>query len=1340
LSALPLPPLPEPPEPHRFPAPPRRKRWKRVLAWIAGGLMLLLLLIAIGITVLLNNASFHSYVLRTAQQKATQALSTPVQLQNFTLHWSGISPTLDLYGVVIHGANPYPDPPLLQVDHLTLGLTINSLLHRSWYVNEVRVDRPVVRVFVDKQGVDNLPQSKSSGQKNKTSIFDLGVRHAMLNNGEIYYNNRKSVLYADLHDLNFQSTFDPSQTRYEGTLGYRNGTLRLETFNPMVHNLEARFAATPQAFTLERATLRSGSSQFILTATLEDYVHPKAHATYEAVLDGGQLRRIMKNPSLPVGLLRASGSLDYISQPNVPMLNTLTLNGDLSSRVLTLQTPSFRGEVHNIGAQYSLQKGNVLVRDIHADLLGGELTGTMTMRDITGSSRSELKAALRGISVAQAKSLMNASSLEQLALTGSVDANAHATWGKTFNDLAALADANIAASMVRKAGGNAIPLNGVIHASYAAPTRQISLTRSYIRTPQTSIALDGTVSDRSALQVRMQANDLHEIETLADLFRTPASAQPNQQLGLYGTATFEGAVQGSTTAPRLTGQLNAANLRLKGTAWRLLRTNVGLSPSAASLQNGELDPATKGRITFNVSTGLRHWSFTENSPFRAALNTSQINVADLVKAAGVQTPISGTLTANLNLNGSQLNPVGQGKISLTQAKIASEAVQAVNLNFQGTGDEVHANLTIQLPAGSTNGVLTYYPKQQGYQAELHTAGIRLDQLQTVKDRNLQLKGTLTLNATGRGTLNNPGLQANLQIPTLQIQNQTIHGLTLQTAMANHVANFALDSQVVNTYARARGTVNLSGDYYANATMDTQVIPLAPLVAAYAPAQAGNITGQTEIHATLRGPLKNKSLLEAHLTIPQLAANYKNTIQLAAAEPIRADFVNSVLTLQRSAIRGTGTDLQFQGTIPTNSAAPASLLLLGTVDLSLAQLFDPDLSSSGQLRFNINSYGQRNDPNVQGNIQIVNASFASGAVPIGLQNGNGTLTLTKNRLNVTEFTGTMGGGKVRASGGVVYRPAMQFDLGLSADGIRLLYPDGVRTALSSNLVLTGSTQAALLRGQVRIDQLSFLPDFDLMDFAGQFSGSSTPPPAQGFSQNLQLDIGVQSTSGINLVSRELSLQGAANLHVRGTAAEPVILGRVNLNSGDLIFRGNRYLLQGGAIDFVNPSRTQPVVDLGVNTTIQQYNIQMRFWGPADHLHTTYASDPALPPADIINLIALGKTIEAKNAEQPQPASLGAQSLIASQVSSQVTSRLEKVAGLSQLSVDPVLGGTGRNPGARVTIQQRATSKMFVTFSTDVTSTQRQAIKLEYQFTPRVSVNAVRDQNGGFGFDTRIRKVW
>ena len=120
--------------------------------------------------------------------------------------------------------------------------------------------------------------------------------------------------------------------------------------------------------------------------------------------------------------------------------------------------------------------------------------------------------------------------------------------------------------MAPKTGGTAVPLNGVIHAGYAAPTKQVTLTRSYIRTPQTLIVLNGSVSDRSSLQVRMQANDLHEIETLADLFRTPTPKQPTQSLNLYKTTTFNDAIQGSTSAPRVTGQLNATDLHLKNTA------------------------------------------------------------------------------------------------------------------------------------------------------------------------------------------------------------------------------------------------------------------------------------------------------------------------------------------------------------------------------------------------------------------------------------------------------------------------------------------------------------------------------------------------------------------------------------------------------------------------------------------------------------------------------------------------------------------------------------------------------------------------------------------------------
>jgi translocation and assembly module TamB len=427
---------------------------------------------------------------------------------------------------------------------------------------------------------------------------------------------------------------------------------------------------------------------------------------------------------------------------------------------------------------------------------------------------------------------------------------------------------------------------------------------------------------------------------------------------------------------------------------------------------------------------------------------------------------------------------------------------------------------------------------------------------------------------------------------------------------------------------------------------------------------------------------------------------------------------------------------------TTNAAPMSLVLLGTLNLHLAQVFEPDIRSSGELKFNINSSGAANSPDLGGQIEIVDANFANGDLPVGLQHGNGVLTLTKDRLNIAKFQGTVGGGTLTAQGGVAYRPGIQFDLGLAANGVRVLYPQGMRETVNANLRLAGTTENALLGGQVNLADLSFTPAFDLTSFINQFSGGVSPPPTPGLAQNIQLNVGVNSENNINLVSRALSINGSANLRVRGTAAQPVILGRVNLSGGDIILNGDRFVLNGGTIEFVNPSETQPVVNLALNTTIQQYNISMRFNGPVDQLRTSYSSDPSLPAADIINLLAFGTTTEASANSPSTPANQAAESLVASQVSSQVTSRVSKVAGISQLSINPVLaGGTSQGPpGANITIQQRVTGNLFVTFSSNVASTQNQTIQGQYQISPRVAVSATRDQNGGFGFDTLIKKTW
>ena len=86
--------------------------------------MALVVIAAIAVTVLLHSARFHNYVLATVQKKASDSIGTQVQLQNFALHLSNLS--LDLYGVTVHGAAPYPNPPLLQVAHAEVGVRIVS--------------------------------------------------------------------------------------------------------------------------------------------------------------------------------------------------------------------------------------------------------------------------------------------------------------------------------------------------------------------------------------------------------------------------------------------------------------------------------------------------------------------------------------------------------------------------------------------------------------------------------------------------------------------------------------------------------------------------------------------------------------------------------------------------------------------------------------------------------------------------------------------------------------------------------------------------------------------------------------------------------------------------------------------------------------------------------------------------------------------------------------------------------------------------------------------------------------------------------------------------------------
>jgi hypothetical protein len=148
-------------------------------------------------------------------------------------------------------------------------------------------------------------------------------------------------------------------------------------------------------------------------------------------------------------------------------------------------------------------------------------------------------------------------------------------------------------------------------------------------------------------------------------------------------------------------------------------------------------------------------------------------------------------------------------------------------------------------------------------------------------------------------------------------------------------------------------------------------------------------------------------------------------------------------------------------------------------------------------------------------------------------------------------------------------------------------------------------------------------------------------------------------------------------------------------------------------------------------IEQYNLTLNLRGPLDQLTTSYASDPPLASTDVINLIARGKT-----SSELAASSQSTDSMIASGVASQVGSSVQKLAGISSLQINPLLGGNNQNPSARLALQQRVTKNFLFTFSTDVSQPGDELVQGDYQITKRWSISVTRDQLGGVSVDGRF----
>lgn len=1318
--------------------------WKRVLRWfgvVVGTLVVLVLILAYMAN---HNRALHNYLLAKAISAVEASTGTKLQVGQYEIHWGNLG--IHLVDVTVHGTEVRSDHPLAQAKSLDLSLRWGSLLRLKPSIRELILEGPSVSVWIDSDGNSNIPHPPKPSSS-KTDVFDLAIRHVAVRRGEIRYNDQMRNIDADLADFYAEIQYEWLKREYSGKVGYQNGVLAQGGSKPLHHNLAVQFSALRSGLQFQRLELTTPSSHFALQGSLEDYANPKVHATYQGQVATADVRTLLQAASVPIGFLSLDGKLEYAASER-PAVENVTINGKLSSSRMDVSSSGTNVRLANLSASYQMHDGNFNSSDIKAQLLGGSLAAQFNIQGLAQTPHYKAGVALRQISLEEAS---RAKGNRQLFIRGTMDGQAQLTWVAAMQDLLVKSDADVKGALRTDSANqppspatasqeNWAPINGSLHMNYRGSDQQISVHNSFLQTEHTSIHADGDLSPRSALTFEAKSSDLTEVDLLALTLRT-ATASPKEAapelMGLHGSAQLTGSAKGRTKQSRVTAQFEADNLSVKSTHWQHIQSNINADPSSVTADHGYAITAGNGRIDFSGTLGLNKWSFSMSNPIQVQVDANNAQFAEIQKAADITYPLTGILSADIALHGTGNNPQGHGTIRLVRGSAWGEQIKAATVNFQGTNETLHAEVSVQANAGNVSGEGDFRPRDRAFQFQLNVAQTQIDQIHNVASRSYPVSGTITAAVKGQGTVDNPQLAVNMTIDQLQYHAEPLGQMRLDAQLTEHLAKFSVVSVMQAGDIQANGQIAIRGDYQSHASFEAQTVQFGPLLASFSKSPPQDLHGEVGFKGTLDGPLKDIDRLKVSVEIPRLAVYYRD-ISLANASPVLFQYQAGIVNIDRAEIKGSGTDFTVKGAVPVSGTGNFNASGSGVVDFKALTFLGPDVQASGTATLDVKASGNLKNPNFLGNVAVKNVNYSSDSAPVGVADLNGAMVITSDRVTLQNLQAKVSGGDVSAAGFITYRPNIYADLQVRGDSVRIRYPQGTRAMLNAQISISGQPSGSAINGQVTIERLSFTKDFDLANFLGQFGGPESASTPAAWEQKMKLNVGVQSSDELALSSSKLSAQGSVNLRVVGTLADPVLLGRTNVTGGEVFFLGNRYEIQSGTVMFANRTHTEPTLNLYVSTQIQEYNITVNFVGPVDRLRTTYISDPSLPPVDIINLLAFGKTAAEAASSPSTPASVGAESVVAQGLSSQVSGRLEKFAGVSQLQIDPLIGGDTASPGARLAIQQHLTNNLLFTFSTDVTNTQEEVIQLKYQTKRKLAISVTRDEYGGYAVEAHIRK--
>ncbi len=1307
----------------------------------------LALVVALGLAILLAVA----YVIGTGLadrwasglivQELENTTGARIELGSLHIEWWHLRARFD--GLTLHGREPAGTPPLFHADQLQFDVHVESFWSRKISLGTVEMSHFSAHVRIEPDGTTNIPAPKAQevpGKPPLENLFYLKIAKLRLEDGELLWNDRRVPLVAEGAHFEFgmDYTSDAGKPVYIGRVSWQQFQVAALRYMPFTSDFSAHFSLHPDSFSLTQLQWKGPQAEIDGQADISSFVKPEWTFRYRGQMDLEDLRTIMRVPDAPEGRVGFTGDGQYARQQ-------LSIAGRYTADNIEMNYTWFHPGKISAHGSYRADQNVIDAPDMEAFLLGGSVASHVHVDLYNQQFRADSKA--RGLDLHQALAAEDNPSLPIIPLHwGSrIDVDATTTWVADFKNL----DSNgvmLWTPPISPPPGQ-IPATARFEYHYDMDREQVSLAPGEIITPTSRIQFGGILSIiDSSLNLTFDTEDLTVWDDFINRIRGVEAEAPN----IGGNFHWQGRMTGHLDGPTFAGLVKGTNARYGTLHWDELEADVTYSPDQLHLVRGR---ARLGRSSAELELMLEldGYGFNADNDWTFDVTLTGSDTDDLQKLFGTSYPAHGMLSGEFHGKGTRAAPEFSGLFDLSNASAGSWRFDRARGELAwSNGDLRISNAEVRLPAhapGAPAGLLTgnldYQQKSGDVSFDLTGAGIPLEAIEKIQTARLPVGGQLNFQARGQGPLRAPELHATLRLINLKLGADVVGSFDGKVDSDGHQLAATIDSAMAAGQLSAKINVTLGGDYPVTGEVNAAQIDFDPFISSALHLSQLNGHSLVDGHFAISGFGARPDTIAVEADLSRLTFDYEN-VNLENVGPVRLTYRRDEVRVEQASLRGTDTDFRVSGSARFAGDQALSLRLDGAVSLQLLGGFVPRLEAGGRAQVNAAVAGTISTPRFNGKVHVEGASFRYGDFPTGLSNVAGDFNFDASRMLFDNVTAESGGGKLNIGGTVSYgNGPKSYTINARSDQVRVRYPVGMSWLVGGTLRLSGNTDAATLSGRIVVDRLLMAEGFDLAAFmVSAKEPVSSPSSSSPFLQNLQFDIQAESGPDSLMEWSGARLQTDASLRLRGTWEHPIFLGHIHLLNGEMSFRGNQYTISRGDINFANPFRLDPVMNVEATTTIRQYEVTLDFTGPASRLTLAYRSDPPLPSSDIIELLALGQTSQesAQRTATGQNAGVGASTLLSEAISSQLGGRIQRLFGISHFSVGPSVATltSQQNSVASVTIEQQVTRGLVITYITDVTTTQYQVIQIEYTINREFSVVALRDENGTFGLDV-VRKT-